>query len=185
MNEWLVWVRDRYHRWYQSALTRISEQWNCLIPFLGEQGTSEWLLISVAVIWWYWLMEQTSDYVLLVGLSATLPNYHYVATFLRVDQSKGLFYFDASYRPCALQQQFIGVTKTEKKTIKRYQVMNEVCYEKVLDHNGKNQTLYSSTRARRWSRRPNSSAIWPSKRRWSPSLSSPTLLSMNPDRRSQ
>jgi pre-mRNA-splicing helicase BRR2 len=56
-----------------------------------------------------------------------------------VDQSKGLFYFDASYRPCALQQQFIGVT--EKKAIKRYQVMNEVCYEKVLDQAGKNQTL--------------------------------------------
>ncbi|KAH9047169.1 putative RNA helicase [Lactarius hengduanensis] len=84
-------------------------------------------------------MEQTSDYVRLVGLSATLPNYHDVATFLRVDQSKGLFYFDASYRPCALQQQFIGVT--EKRAIKRYQVMNEVCYEKVLDHAGKNQTL--------------------------------------------
>lgn len=84
-------------------------------------------------------MEQTSDDVRLVGLSATLPNYEDVATFLRVDQSKGLFYFDASYRPCALQQQFIGVT--EKKAIKRYQVMNEVCYEKVLDQAGKNQTL--------------------------------------------
>ncbi|KAF8466489.1 Sec63-domain-containing protein [Russula ochroleuca] len=84
-------------------------------------------------------MEQTSDYVRLIGLSATLPNYQDVATFLRVDQSKGLFYFDASYRPCALQQQFIGVT--EKKAIKRYQVMNEVCYEKVLDQAGKNQTL--------------------------------------------
>ncbi|OBZ77999.1 putative U5 small nuclear ribonucleoprotein helicase [Grifola frondosa] len=84
-------------------------------------------------------MEQTSEYVRLVGLSATLPNYQDVATFLRVDPSKGLFHFDASYRPCALQQQFIGVT--EKKAIKRYQVMNEVCYEKVLDQAGKNQTL--------------------------------------------
>ncbi|KAI0938351.1 hypothetical protein AcW1_001903 [Taiwanofungus camphoratus] len=84
-------------------------------------------------------MEQTSEYVRLVGLSATLPNYQDVATFLRVDPSKSLFYFDASYRPCVLQQQFIGVT--EKKAIKRYQVMNEVCYEKVLDQAGKNQTL--------------------------------------------
>ena len=84
-------------------------------------------------------MEQTSEYVRLIGLSATLPNYQDVATFLRVDESKGLFYFDASYRPCGLQQQFIGVT--EKKAIKRYQVMNEVCYEKVLDQAGKNQTL--------------------------------------------
>ncbi|KAJ7741533.1 putative RNA helicase [Mycena maculata] len=84
-------------------------------------------------------MEQTSEYVRLVGLSATLPNYQDVATFLRVDEKKGLFYFDASYRPCGLQQQFIGVT--EKKAIKRYQVTNEVCYEKVLDQAGKNQTL--------------------------------------------
>jgi len=84
-------------------------------------------------------MEQTNDYVRLVGLSATLPNYQDVATFLRVDENKGLFYFDSSYRPCGLQQQFIGIT--EKKAIKRYQVMNEVCYEKLLEQAGKNQTL--------------------------------------------
>jgi pre-mRNA-splicing helicase BRR2 len=85
-------------------------------------------------------MEQTRDYVRLVGLSATLPNYQDVAKFLRVDESKSLFYFDASFRPCGLQQQFIGIT--EKKAIKRYQVMNEVCYEKVLDQaSAGNQTL--------------------------------------------
>ncbi|KIJ93294.1 hypothetical protein K443DRAFT_112249 [Laccaria amethystina LaAM-08-1] len=83
--------------------------------------------------------EQRSEYVRLLGLSATLPNYEDVATFLRVDEKKGLFYFDASYRPCGLQQQFIGIT--EKKAIKRYQITNEVCYEKVLDQAGKNQTL--------------------------------------------
>ena len=49
-------------------------------------------------------MEQTGEYIRLVGLSATLPNYQYVATFLHVDESKGLFYFDVSYRPCGLQQ---------------------------------------------------------------------------------
>lgn len=81
-------------------------------------------------------MEQTGGYVRLVGLSATLPNYQDVATFLRVDEKKGLFYFDATYRPCALQQQFIGIT--EKKAIKRYQVVNEMCYEKVLDQAGRN-----------------------------------------------
>ncbi|KAH0831091.1 putative pre-mRNA-splicing factor [Lanmaoa asiatica] len=84
-------------------------------------------------------MEQSGDYVRPVGLSATLLNYQDVATFLRVDESKGLFYFDASYHPCGLQQQFISVT--EKKAIKRFQVTNEVCYEKLLDQAGKNQTL--------------------------------------------
>ena len=79
-------------------------------------------------------MEQMGEYVRLVGLSATLPNYQDVATFLRVEPSKGLFYFDASFRPCGLQQQFIGIT--EKKAIKHYQIMNEVCYEKVLDQVG-------------------------------------------------
>jgi pre-mRNA-splicing helicase BRR2 len=84
-------------------------------------------------------MEQTSEYVHLAGLSATLQNYQDVATFLGVDKSKGLFYFNTLYRPCSLQQQFIGIT--EKKAIKHYQVMNEVCYEKVLNQAGQNQTL--------------------------------------------
>lgn len=84
-------------------------------------------------------MDQTHDMVRVVGLSATLPNYKDVAAFLRVDVKKGLFYFDASYRPVGLKQQFIGVT--EKKAIKRMQTINEVCYEKVLNQAGKSQTL--------------------------------------------
>ena len=84
-------------------------------------------------------MEQTRDPVRIVGLSATLPNYKDVANFLRVDVDTGLFFFDASYRPVGLKQQFIGVT--EKKAIKRLQTINEVCYEKVLNQAGKSQTL--------------------------------------------
>ncbi|KAF8955528.1 hypothetical protein BDZ97DRAFT_1764803 [Flammula alnicola] len=84
-------------------------------------------------------MEQTSEYVRLVGLSATLPNYQDVATVLRVDKKKESFYFDAAYRPCGIQQHFVAVT--EEKAIERCQITNEVSYEKVLDHAGKNQTL--------------------------------------------
>lgn len=84
-------------------------------------------------------MEQTNDYVRLVGLSATLPNYRDVAQFLRVNPAKGLFHFDSSYRPCPLKQEFIGVT--EKKAIKRYQIQNDICYEKVLEHAGKDQII--------------------------------------------
>ncbi|ORX48547.1 Sec63-domain-containing protein [Hesseltinella vesiculosa] len=76
-------------------------------------------------------MEQTQELVRLVGLSATLPNFADVAAFLRVDPKSGLFHFDSTYRPCPLKQQFIGIT--EKKAIKRFQVANEVCYEKVLE----------------------------------------------------
>ena len=37
----------------------------------------------------------------LVALSATLPNYEDVATFLRVDPSKGLFFFNNKYKSFA------------------------------------------------------------------------------------
>ncbi|RKP18260.1 Sec63-domain-containing protein, partial [Rozella allomycis CSF55] len=85
------------------------------------------------------MMEQRQELVRIVGLSATLPNYVDVARFLRVNVEKGLFYFDQSYRPCPLQQQFIGIT--ERNARKRFQLMNEICYEKVMDQAGKNQVL--------------------------------------------
>lgn len=75
----------------------------------------------------------------IIGLSATLPNYQDVATFLRVEPKTGLFYFDNSFRPVSLEQQYIGVT--EKKAMKRFQVMNEIVYEKVMEHAGRNQVL--------------------------------------------
>ena len=85
-----------------------------------------------------------------------------MATFLRVDPSKGLYFFDNSFRPVPLEQSYIGVT--EKKALKRFQVsrniysiwrelnlsllscthiqvMNEVVYDKVMEHAGKNQVL--------------------------------------------
>lgn len=77
-------------------------------------------------------MEQSQELIRLVGLSATLPNYIDVATFLRVDTNRGMFHFDGTWRPCPLKQEFIGIT--EKKAIKRFQVMNEVTYEKVMEH---------------------------------------------------
>ncbi len=81
-------------------------------------------------------IEQTGDPVRLVGLSATLPNYRDVASFLRVDPLKGMFHFDGSFRPCPLKQEFIGVT--DKKPIKQLKAMNDVCYTKVIEHVGKN-----------------------------------------------
>lgn len=85
--------------------------------------------------------EQTGEPVRIVGLSATLPNYRDVASFLRVDPTKGLFHFDGSYRPCPLKQEFIGVT--EKKAIKQLKTMNDVCYTKVIEQVGqhRNQML--------------------------------------------
>ena len=84
-------------------------------------------------------MEQLNDPVRIVGLSATLPNYQDVAAFLRVNTATGLLYFESNYRPCPLRQEFIGLTET--KAIKRLQLMNEVTYDKVMEHAGKNQIL--------------------------------------------
>lgn len=84
-------------------------------------------------------IETTQEEVRLVGLSATLPNYEDISTFLRVDAAQGLFFFDNSYRPVPLEQQFIGIT--EKKAVKRFQIMNEIVYEKIMEHAGKNQVL--------------------------------------------
>lgn len=80
--------------------------------------------------------EQTGDPVRIIGLSATLPNYRDVASFLRVDPINGLFHFDGTFRPCPLKQEFIGVT--DKKAIKQLKTMNDVCYTKVLEQVGQN-----------------------------------------------
>ena len=85
-------------------------------------------------------IETTQEDVRLVGLSATLPNYEDVAMFLRVDAASGLFFFDNSFRPVPLEQQYVGIT--EKKAVKRWQVMNEIVYEKVMEHAGKNQVNF-------------------------------------------
>ncbi|KAJ8772568.1 hypothetical protein K2173_027745 [Erythroxylum novogranatense] len=84
-------------------------------------------------------IETTKEHIRLVGLSATLPNFEDVALFLRVDVEKGLFHFDNSYRPVPLAQQYIGITV--KKPLQRFQLMNDVCYEKVMSVAGKHQVL--------------------------------------------
>lgn len=83
-------------------------------------------------------VESTAEMVRLVGLSATLPNYRDVGTLLRVKPDH-CFFFSAAYRPCPLAQTFIGVTI--KKPLQRFQLMNEICYKKIMDAAGKHQVL--------------------------------------------
>lgn len=52
-----------------------------------------------------------------------------VAQFLRVNPETGLFFFDSSYRPVPLAQQYIGIS--EKDYLKRMNLFNLKCYEKV------------------------------------------------------
>ena len=75
------------------------------------------------------VLQATQEMVRLVGLSATLPNFEDVATFLRVKKDTGLFHFDNSFRPCPLAQEYVGITV--KKPLQRFQLMNEICYNKV------------------------------------------------------
>lgn len=83
--------------------------------------------------------ETTGQHIRLVGLSATLPNYKDVAAFLRVEEEKGLFYFDSTYRPIPLEQQYIGIT--DKKGLKQMLLMKEILYQKVMERVGKQQML--------------------------------------------
>lgn len=39
-----------------------------------------------------------------------------------------------------LEQTYVGIT--EKKAIKRFQIMNEIVYEKIMEHAGKNQVCH-------------------------------------------
>ena len=84
-------------------------------------------------------IEQTHEFVRIVALSATLPNFRDVALFLRVNLDKGLFYFGSEYRPVPLEQTYVGITS--QKGLKRAQVTNEVLFEKVMEDAGKNQIL--------------------------------------------
>ncbi|EAN92550.1 ATP-dependent RNA helicase, putative [Trypanosoma cruzi] len=66
----------------------------------------------------------------IVGLSATLPNYADVASFLQVDRQRGLFVFDSSFRPIPLQQTFCAIKKV--RGTNQVAVMNLVTYDKLL-----------------------------------------------------
>ena len=76
------------------------------------------------------LVETSQEMCRIVGLSATLPNYRDVATFLGVNPATGLFHFDASFRPVPLAQQFIGVQ--DRQQAKKQERMQEICYRKVI-----------------------------------------------------
>ncbi|KAM7267618.1 hypothetical protein ACFE04_009784 [Oxalis oulophora] len=79
----------------------------------------------------YNLVESTQSMIRIVGLSATLPNYLEVAQFLRVNSDTGLFFFDSSYRPVPLAQQYIGIS--EPNFAARNELLNNICYKKVVE----------------------------------------------------
>lgn len=91
-------------------------------------------------------IESSQSFVRIVGLSATLPNYEDVASFLRVNRSIGLFHFGPEFRPVPLRQTFIGVT--EKQRVRRNNLMNRFAYDKAVAalENGKQVMIFVHSR---------------------------------------
>ncbi|RPB18975.1 activating signal cointegrator 1 complex subunit 3, partial [Terfezia boudieri ATCC MYA-4762] len=77
-------------------------------------------------------VESTQSMIRIVGLSATLPNYVDVASFLRVNPFAGLFYFDASFRPVPLEQHFVGV-RGKAGSKKSNENLDRAAFEKVKE----------------------------------------------------
>jgi activating signal cointegrator complex subunit 3 len=92
-------------------------------------------------------VETSQKLVRIIGLSATLPNYTDVATFLRVNHTTGLFYFGSEYRPIPLDQTFLGVT--EKNRIKKLDMMNKITYEKAMEALEKEKQIMIFVHSRR------------------------------------
>ena len=76
-------------------------------------------------------VESSQKLIRLVGLSATLPNYRDVSSFLHVNATTGCFFFGPEYRPVPLDMSFVGVT--EKMKPKRDDQMNKSAYEKMIE----------------------------------------------------
>jgi antiviral helicase SLH1 len=77
-------------------------------------------------------VESTQSMIRIVGLSATLPNFVDVAEFLKVNPYAGLFYFDASFRPVPLAQNFIGA-RGKPGTRTSNENLDKATYEKVKE----------------------------------------------------
>lgn len=77
-------------------------------------------------------VEISQRMIRIVGLSATLPNYIDVALFLRVNPYKGMFFFDDSFRPIPLTQQFIGIKGKKHGAVAAD--MNRICFEKMTQY---------------------------------------------------
>lgn len=67
----------------------------------------------------------------IIGLSATLPNYkdvaHFIAPHQTIDDST--FYFNSTYRPIPLRQQYIAMNDSKKAL----RMINNIVYEKVIE----------------------------------------------------
>lgn len=89
--------------------------WNTVFSkiFLSTGRLRLYLFVCVCL---FVQVESTQSMIRILGLSATLPNYLDVASFLHVNPYIGLFFFDSRFRPVPLGQTFVGIKTTNKVT---------------------------------------------------------------------
>lgn len=92
-------------------------------------------------------VERSQSLIRILGLSATLPNYVDVADFLRVNPQKGLFFFDSSFRPCPLKQEFVAV-RGKAGSKQAADNVDNIAFEKLIDnlHNGHQVMIFVHSR---------------------------------------
>lgn len=85
----------------------------------------------------------------IIGLSATLPNFTDVAEFLGVNLQKGLFYFDQSFRPVPLEQQFFGVRGPTNNPHLLNKNLDKVAYDECVRQLQKGHSVMIFVHSRR------------------------------------
>lgn len=85
----------------------------------------------------------------IIGLSATLPNFTDVAEFLGVNLQKGLFYFDQSFRPVPLEQQFFGVRGPTNNPHVLNKNLDKVAYDECVRQLKKGHSVMIFVHSRR------------------------------------
>ncbi|KAK7886356.1 hypothetical protein WMY93_025977 [Mugilogobius chulae] len=114
----------------------------------------------------YFLVESTQSMIRILGLSATLPNYLDVATFLHVNPYIGLFFFDGRFRPVPLGQTFVGIKTTNK--VQQLHDMEEVVTTKYWTKSEQDirKSCKSVSELCQTLREPNATAIDPQHLFW-------------------
>lgn len=96
--------------------------WAFQLPYLIISRCRPWINFLDFACWVLYLRGFLADIVSFFTVQ--------VAEFLKVNAQKGLFFFDSSYRPVPLAQQYIGIS--EHNYLARTELLNEICYKKVF-----------------------------------------------------
>ena len=65
-------------------------------------------------------IESSQRFIRIMGLSATLPNYEDVASFLRVNHRTGMYFFGPEFRPVPLDQTIVSTATTTTPTTRHF-----------------------------------------------------------------